>query len=214
MISSVRGTVGQISLNSVVVEVGGVGLLVNATPQTLSGMRPGSEAFLNTALMVREDALTLYGFADREEREIFEVLLGVSGVGPRLGLAVLSVLEPEAIRVAVASGDGKALTKVPGIGPKVAARIVLELAGKLIPTGVSAAAAMPTPDSWKAQVTEALMSLGWSEKDAGAALDGAAEGQEELRERGDVAGILRATLQWLGRDGARAGRARTGASRG
>jgi Holliday junction DNA helicase RuvA len=138
---------------------------------------------------------------------VFDVLLSVSGVGPRLALAVLAVHEPEAIRVAAHSGDGKAFTKVPGIGPKVAGRIVLELAGKLVPHGTAGA---PVPQVsaesvWKPQVVAAMTSLGWSEKDAAASIDKSLADSPDLAAAGNVAEILRATLRWLGQDGARAG---------
>jgi Holliday junction DNA helicase RuvA len=120
---------------------------------------------------------------------------------------VLAVHEPEAIRVAAHSGDGKAFTKVPGIGPKVAGRIVLELAGKLVPhgTGVAPVAAVSAESVWKPQVVAAMTSLGWSEKDATASIDKSLADSPELAENGNVAEILRATLRWLGQDGARAG---------
>ena len=134
--------------------------------------------------------------------------LRVLGVGPRLALAVLAVHEPEAIRVAAHSGDGKAFTKVPGIGPKVAGRIVLELAGKLVPHGTAAGTAAPAASAetvWKPQVVAAMTSLGWSEKDATSSIDKSLADSPELAENGNVAEILRATLRWLGQDGARAG---------
>ena len=207
MISSLRGTVTHLGLSSAVLEVGGVGMAVQATPQTLSTLRLGQEARVSTALIVREDSLTLFGFSDDDEREVFETLLTVSGVGPRLALAVLAVLDPEAIRVAAHGEDSKAFTKVPGIGPKVAGRIVLELKGKLVPHGTGAAGAPLLPVSgeevWKPQVVAALTSLGWSEKDASSNIDKALKDSPELSEAGSVPEILRATLRWLGQDGAR-----------
>src|SRR6478736_419726 len=180
---------------------------VYATPQTLGRLRTGEEGKLFTSLIVREDSLTLFGFASDDEREVFDILLSVSGVGPRLALAVLAVHDPEAIRVAAHSGDGKAFTKVPGIGPKVAGRIVLELAGKLVPHGTADAAApvRSVEAVWKPQVVAAMTSLGWSEKDATASIDKSMADFPELAEKGNVAEILRATLRWLGQDGARAG---------
>jgi len=182
-------------------------MAVQATPQTLSTLRLGQEARVSTALIVREDSLTLFGFTDDDEREVFETLLTVSGVGPRLALAVLAVLDPEAIRVAAHGEDSKAFTKVPGIGPKVAGRIVLELKGKLVPHGTGAAGAPLLPvsgeEAWKPQVVAALSSLGWSEKDASSNIDKALKDSPELSEAGSVPEILRATLRWLGQDGAR-----------
>ena len=207
MISFLRGTVAHVGLSSAVIDLNGAGMSVNATPQTLSGLRTGEEGKLFTSLIVREDSLTLFGFSSDDEREVFDVLLSVSGVGPRLALAVLAVHDPEAIRVAAHTGDGKAFTKVPGIGPKVAGRIVLELAGKLVPhgTGPAAAPAAAAAAAWKPQVVAAMTSLGWSEKDASASIDKALSDSPELEAGGQVAEILRATLRWLGQDGARAG---------
>ncbi len=131
MIASVRGRVLSIRLDAAVVEVGGVGLLVQATPATLAGLRVGGEAELATTLVVREDALTLFGFADADERAVFEIVQTVSGIGPRLALAMLAVHTPDGLRAAVAGQDLAALTRVPGIGRKGAQRIVLELADRL-----------------------------------------------------------------------------------
>lgn len=208
MISFLRGPVAHVGLSSAVIDLNGAGMSVNATPQTLGRLRVGEEGKLFTSLIVREDSLTLFGFGSDDEREVFDVLLSVSGVGPRLALAVLAVHEPEAIRVAAHSGDGKAFTKVPGIGPKVAGRIVLELAGKLVPHGTAAGTAAPAASAealWKPQVVAAMTSLGWSEKDATSSIDKSLADSPELAENGNVAEILRATLRWLGQDGARAG---------
>lgn len=207
MISFLRGTVAHVGLSTAVIDLNGAGMSVNATPQTLSSLRTGEEGKLFTSLIVREDSLTLFGFASDDEREVFDVLLSVSGVGPRLALAVLAVHEPEAIRVAAHTGDSKTFTKVPGIGPKVAGRIVLELAGKLVPHGTAGTVAPATAAeaAWKPQVVAAMTSLGWSEKDAAASIDKALADDPEVLFRGNVAEILRTTLRWLGQDGARAG---------
>ncbi|MDI2033067.1 Holliday junction branch migration protein RuvA [Paenarthrobacter nitroguajacolicus] len=207
MISFLRGTVAHVGLSTAVIDLNGAGMSVFATPQTLSHLKVGTEAKLFTSMIVREDSLTLFGFANDDEREVFDVLLSVSGVGPRLALAVLAVHEPEAIRVAAHTGDGKAFTKVPGIGPKVAGRIVLELAGKLVPhgTGSTTAPEAAIKAEWKPQVVAAMTSLGWSEKDATGSIDKAMADSPELVDAGNVAQILRATLRWLGQDGARAG---------
>ena len=141
MISSVRGPVLTIGLDHAVVEVGGVGLAVRATPATLATLatlRRGEEAKLATALVVREDSLTLYGFTDTETSELFGLLQTVSGVGPRLALATLAVLEPDALRAALADGDVKTLTRVPGIGRKGAERLVIELRDKVDAAGTRA----------------------------------------------------------------------------
>jgi holliday junction DNA helicase RuvA len=207
LISFLRGTVAHVGLSTAVIDLNGAGMSVNATPQTLSRLHVGEQGQLFTSLIVREDSLTLFGFASDDEREVFDVLLSVSGVGPRLALAVLAVHDPEAVRVAAHTGDSKTFTKVPGIGPKVAGRIVLELAGKLVPQGTAAApgAATPAEAAWKPQVVAAMTSLGWSEKDASASIDKALADEPEVSFRGNVPEILRTTLRWLGQDGARAG---------
>jgi Holliday junction DNA helicase RuvA len=202
VISFLRGSVAHVGLSSAVIDVGGVGMTFAAAPQTLAGLRVGEVGMVHTLMVVREDSLTLYGFASPEEREVFEVLLGVAGVGPRLALAVLAVHSPEAVRVAAHSEDAKAFTKVPGIGPKVGARLVLELKGKLVPLGAPGEApSSPAPSAhatWKPQVVAAMTSLGWSEKDAATSIDRALDDRPELAEEGSVPEILRATLRWLG----------------
>lgn len=203
MISFLSGTVAHVGLSSGVIDVGGVGMSFAATPQTLASLRLGETGTVHTLMVVREDSLTLYGFASPEEREVFEVLLGVAGVGPRLALAVLAVHSPEAVRVAAHSEDARAFTKVPGIGPKVGARLVLELKGKLVPLGTPGDHAPSSASSggaaaWKPQVVEAMTSLGWSEKDASTSIERALEDQPDLAEAGSVPEILRATLRWLG----------------
>ena len=132
MIAAVRGEVLEIGLDHAVVEVGGVGLAVHATPATLARLRRGDQARLATSLVVREDSLTLFGFADAEERDLFTLLQTVSGVGPRLALATLAVLSPDALRAGLADGDVATLTRVPGIGRKGAERLVLELRDKVV----------------------------------------------------------------------------------
>ena len=200
MISSLRGVVSHVGLNSAVIDVHGLGMLVQATPQTLATLRTGSEASIHTAMIVREDSMTLYGFADADQREVFEILLGVSGVGPRIALAVLAVHTPEAIRVAASTGDDKAFSKVSGIGPKGARRIVLELADKLVPHGT---AENPAAPRWQEQVLAAMTGLGWSEKDATAAIEDTAAEHPDVAAAGNVGEILKLTLRRLGTDGAR-----------
>lgn len=209
MISSLNGDVQSVGLNSAVIDVGGFGMLVHATPQTLSTLRVGERAQVETTMVVREDSMTLFGFSDAGAREVFEILQSVSGIGPRLALAVLAVLSPEEVRVAVAASDTKALTRVPGVGPKVAQRMALELAGKLAPTGETDPGGATTSgaDAWRAAVLDALTGLGWKEKDAVKAIDGFAEEQPELVSEGDMPRILRAVLAGIGRDRSRSGRA-------
>src|SRR5262249_42520905 len=145
MIASVRGEVTAIALDHAVVEVGGVGLAVHATPATLATLRRGEQAALATALVVREDSLTLYGFADAQAKELFVLLQTVSGVGPRLALATLAVLEPDKLRAAVAGGNTALLTQVPGIGRKGAERLIIELRDKVGAVARPAAAAQAGP---------------------------------------------------------------------
>lgn len=200
MIASVAGVVQRLRLDAVVVSVGGVGVLVHASPRTLAGLREGSPVELATSLVVREDSLTLFGFADDDERATFETLQTVSGIGPRLALALLAVHEPEALRRAVATDDLVALRKVPGVGLKGAQRMVLELKGKLgLPGAVEHTAdeaPEPDDDAWRGQVREALVGLGWAAK---AADDAIAKVAPAAGEPVDVPAVLRAALQRLGR---------------
>lgn len=209
MIASVRGRVLAVRLDSAVIEVGGVGLLVMATPATLARLRVGAEAELATSLVVREDALTLFGFTDADERDVFETVQTVSGIGSRLALAMLAVHTPDGLRAAVAAQDLTALTKVPGIGRKGAQRIVLELTDRLgapsSPVGPSSGtvpSAVPAGGQLAAPVVEALVGLGWSAKQAAEAVDVViADGSASTAAKGDVAGVLRAALRQLGRAG-------------
>jgi Holliday junction DNA helicase RuvA len=206
MIAHLGGCVVAVAPEGAVIEVGGVGLLVQCTPGTLAGLRLGEPARLATSLVVREDALTLYGFASDDERNTFELLQTASGVGPRLAQAMLAVLTPDALRRAVAGEDLAMLTSVPGIGRKGAQRIVLELAGRLgapADVGVPAAASRGTPaaSQWKDQVRAGLVSLGWQAREADQAIlavepDLAAAAEPEDV---DVAVALRAALRVLGR---------------
>ncbi|GCE75158.1 Holliday junction branch migration protein RuvA [Cellulomonas biazotea] len=201
MIASVRGTVQAVRLDAAVVEVGGVGMLVQATPATLAGLRVGSEALLATSLVVREDSLTLFGFADADEREVFEVVQTVSGVGPRLALAMLAVHTPDGLRRAVAGEDLAALMRVPGIGRKGAQRIVLELGDRLgapAPTSGASPVAAAAVDDRRDQVVEALVGLGWTAKSAGDAVASVLEDTPGPVAADEVAGVLRAALRTLG----------------
>ena len=157
------------------IEVGGVGLLVQATPGTLAALRTGERARLATSLVVREDALTLYGFASDDERDVFELVQTASGVGPRLALAMLASFSPDGLRQAIAAEDVSALTRVPGIGRKGAQRIVLELAGRLGSPAGPAGVMGPLPGAgpaadgaglWRDQVRAGLVNLGWPARDA------------------------------------------------
>lgn len=196
MIASVSGPVLSVALDSAVVGVGGVGMRVQATPGTLAALRVGRETTLATALVVREDALTLFGFADEEERDVFELLQTVSGVGPRLALAMLAVHPPEQLRRAVATEDYAALVRVPGIGRKGAQRIVLELGDRLGPPREDSAPADGSPASASPppEVVEALVGLGWPVRSAEQAVAEAIEGDAGR----DTAALLRSALRILG----------------
>ena len=201
MIASVRGTVQSVRLDGAVVEVGGVGLLVHATPATLGGLSVGAAATLATSLVVREESLTLFGFADADERAVFETLQTVSGVGPRLALAMLAVHSPDTLRRAVATEDLTTLKRVPGIGHKGAQRIVLELAGKLgAPLDVAGTtpAQVAAPGDRRDEVVEALVGLGWNAKAAEDAVLGVVQDDSAPVSDADVAGVLRAALRALG----------------
>jgi Holliday junction DNA helicase RuvA len=203
MISSVRGTVLHVSGGGAVIEVGGVGMSVALTPDHALSLRIGSEAFVHTALIVREDDLSLYGFVSREQLELFELLRGVSGVGPKSALGVLAQLSPDEIARAVTAEDDAPFRRVSGIGPKTAKLITVSLAGKLVaPAAARPGAAVVAPD---ADVVTALVGLGWPERTAASAVE------ELLAELGDAApadtaGLLRLALSRLGpqRGGVRA----------
>jgi Holliday junction DNA helicase RuvA len=207
VIASLRGAVVAVGLDHVVVETGGVGLRLLCPPRVLADLRVGDDAQMVTSMVVREDSLTLFGFSTADERELFEVLLGVSGVGPRLAMAMLAVLTPDEIRAAVANDDLATLTRVPGVGRKGAQRLVLELKDRLPAvvistdslgtTGAGAALA-----SWGEQVSSALVSLGWGAREAAAALDAIAPVAAQMIEddgQPDVPALLRTALRTLDR---------------
>ena len=200
MISSVRGQVLSVELDHAVIEVGGgVGLAVHAVPATLATLRRGEQTRLATSLVVREDSLTLYGFVDAAARELFVLLQTVSGVGPRLALAMLAVLEPDTLRTALAQGDLAVLTRVPGIGRKGAERLVVELRDRV---GVLAPAASGSAtqggSAMRTQVTEALIGLGFAARQAELAVDAVLA--EADPEPADTSEVLRSVLTRLGRN--------------
>jgi holliday junction DNA helicase RuvA len=198
MIASVRGVVLSAGLDSAVIDVGGVGLMLHITAGTAASLRPGAEAMLATRLVVREESLTLYGFADEDERAVFNLVQTVSGIGPRLALAMLAIHAPDGLRRAISGGDLVALTKVPGIGKKGAERIVLELRDTIgVPSGVASSSA-PRPAAEKAnvQVRDALVGLGWSSRQADDAVEAVGL---EAGVGSDVSALLRAALRELGR---------------
>jgi holliday junction DNA helicase RuvA len=166
MIASIRGEVLEVALDHVVVEACGVGYRVNATPSTLSTLHRGAEVRLVTAMIVREDSMTLYGFAESDARDLFSTLLSVSGVGPKIALATLAVHDAPALRQALADGDVTALTRVPGIGKRSAERMVLELRDKVGPVGSSIGQSAINGHSVRGPVVEALVGLGFAPKQA------------------------------------------------
>jgi holliday junction DNA helicase RuvA len=211
VIAHLEGIVSEVAPDGAVIDVGGVGLLVQCTPGTLAGLRSGERARVATSLVVREDALTLYGFASADDRATFELVQTASGVGPRLALAMLAVFSPDGLRRAVAAEDLNALMTVPGIGRKGAQRIVLELAGRLgapgdgvLGAGSAASAGNARLAPWREQVRAGLVSLGWQAREADqaitvvepellAATGGGSSGEV------DVSAALRAALRVLGR---------------
>jgi Holliday junction DNA helicase RuvA len=194
MIAAVRGEVIDIALDHAVIEAAGVGYKVMATPSTLANLRRGAESRLITAMIVREDSMTLYGFADGEARDLFLTLLGVSGVGPKIALATLAVYDPQALRQALADGDVTALTRVPGIGKRGAERMVLELRDKIGPV-------TPGPGfgvgghGIRGPVVEALVGLGFAAKQAEEATDKVLANEPEAT----TSSALRAALSMLGK---------------
>ncbi|ROQ41064.1 Holliday junction DNA helicase subunit RuvA [Frondihabitans sp. PhB188] len=203
MISSLRGTVAVAAGSTVVVEVGGVGLKVAVTPQVALTMHVGTVAHLFTTLIVREDDLSLFGFQTADELEVFDLLRGVTGVGPKSALGVLGHLTPSQIAQAVAAEDDAAFRRVSGIGPKTAKLIIVQLTGKL-DIRVQAPSVTATTTT-SADVLTALIGLGWSERDAGAAIDAVLE-DADPSVTGAVPALLRAALTRLGPQ--RAGSAR------
>lgn len=196
MIAFVRGNVAAMTLSSAVVEVGGVGLELMCTPGTLAQLRPGRQATLPTSMIVREDSLTLYGFADEEEKTIFELVQTASGVGPKVAQAIVAVLSPDGVRTAILNEDVKTLTKVPGIGQKGAQRIILELKDRIgAPTGGSASGAPVGAAPWRDQVHQGLMGLGYNTRDAEKAVEAVAD--QAAGPTPDVGALLRAALRSL-----------------
>jgi Holliday junction DNA helicase RuvA len=199
MIASVRGLVAALGPDGAVVDVGGVGLAVSCSPGTLARLRVGETARLATSLVVREDSLTLYGFADDDERALFELLQTANGVGPKLAQTILAVHPPHEVRRAIATGDLVSLTRVPGIGRKGAERIVIELRDRIgsvdDESPVDVAGLTPVAP-WREQLRNALAGLGFAGKEAFDAIDivGADAGDTP-----DVPQLLRRSIQLLGR---------------
>lgn len=197
MISSLRGEVTAVTLSSAVIETGGVGLLFNATPNTLSTLQVGTQAKVHTYLVVKEDSLTLYGFATTDERDTFATLMGAKGVGAKLALAMLAVHTPDALRQAIAAKDTAALTRVPGLGTKGAQRVILDVGDKLGPLRGEGELEFDLPaatDEANPQVVAALVGLGWNEATAISAVAQVTTAQNAT----DVSALLRAALRNLG----------------
>lgn len=199
MISSLRGTVLAAVGTTAVIEVGGVGLSVQVTPQHALSLRVGAEASLRTALIVREDDLSLFGFAEADELAVFDLLRGVTGVGPKSAMGVLATMNPAEIAQAVNVEDDAAFRKVSGIGPKTAKLIVVSLAGKL--AGISARTSAAAPRGTVGDnVTVALVGLGWPERVAAQAVE-EAMAAASATEREAVPALLRLALANLGPQG-------------
>jgi len=198
MISHLDGRVSAVAPEGAVIEVGGVGLLVQCTPGTLATLRPGERARVATSLVVREDALTLFGFAADDERDVFELLQTASGVGPRLAQAVLAVHSPDVVRRAIVGADLATLTQVPGIGKKGAEKMVVELRDRIgpLPLGDGAPAGVLS-GGWQEQVRQGVLALGWTVAQADQAVSKLAESID-----GDVPPVpvlLRQAIRLLGR---------------
>ncbi|MFC8592477.1 Holliday junction branch migration protein RuvA [Streptomyces atroolivaceus] len=206
MIAFVSGPVAALAPATAVIEVGGIGMAVQCAPATLAGLRIGQEAKLATSLVVREDSLTLYGFADDDERQVFELLQTASGVGPRLAQAMLATHSPDALRIAVATGDEKALTAVSGIGKKGAQKLLLELKDRLgEPVGAhigQQGIGAAVSSSWRDQLQAALIGLGYATREADEAVTAVTpQAEAAVAESGQapVPQLLRAALQTLNR---------------
>jgi len=195
MIASIRGDVIDIALDHVVIEAAGVGYKIMATPSTLATLRRGTDARLITAMIVREDSQTLYGFVDAEARDLFLTLLGVSGVGPKIALATLAVYDALALRQALSDGDVSALTRVPGIGKRGAERMVLELRDKVGVVAGPAGSIAASGHAVRAPVVEALVGLGFAAKQAEEATDKVLANDPDVT----TSNALRAALSLLGK---------------
>lgn len=194
MIASIRGEVLDVALDHAVIEASGVGYRINATPSTLSTLRRGTEARLVTAMIVREDSMTLYGFADADARDLFSTLLSVSGVGPKIALATLAVHDAPALRHALTDGDITALTRVPGIGKRSAERMVLELRDKVGPVGATVGLPTVNGHAVRGPVVEALVGLGFALKQAEETTDKVLANEPEATQ----STALRSALSMLG----------------
>jgi Holliday junction DNA helicase RuvA len=205
MISFVRGTVVHTTADSVVVDLGSVGVVVQCTPATALELRHGEHVELMTTMVVREDGWTLYGFADADERTVFEQVQTVSGIGPRTAMALLGTLSPDDLRTAVATDDEATVMRVPGIGRKGAQRLILELKDRIGPAVRSGRSDRAMPSSaggWQADVAAGLVSLGWSAREADQAvqsIDPALVAAATSGTAPDVGALLKGALRTLDR---------------
>lgn len=202
MIDRVRGVVLRVGLDHLSVDLGPVALRVMVPAQLIGDVRAGGVITLHTAMVVREDGWTLYGFVESEQCQVFEQVQTVSGIGPRIALALVSFLSPDELRSAIQAEDLNVLTKVPGIGRKGAQRIVLELKDRLgspVVAGISTAVRGDAP--WRSAVAAGLTSLGWSPREADAAVDQLAARLSEITDEGspDVGALLKEALRSLDR---------------
>ncbi|WP_215523235.1 Holliday junction branch migration protein RuvA [Varibaculum prostatecancerukia] len=196
MITHLSGTIEEVRLDKATIDVAGVGYTFFATPATLSTLEAGKQVKVLTHLVVREDAWLLFGFAGRDERDIFSTLITVSGIGPKLALAALAVFSPDELRAAVSQSDLTALTQIPGVGKKSAQRILVEIGDKL--GEPSEAGTPPTGgigSAGKEEVCHALEQLGWRTPLAQKAVNEAAEANPQA----GVPELLRGALQLLGK---------------
>jgi len=197
MISLINGVVRSIGLDRAVVEVGGVGLAVSITSSTSAQLNLGAPVQLFTSLVVREDSLTLFGFLDEDSRSAFELVQTVSGIGPKVALAILGAHSPQSLAVAIAQEDIKAIERVPGIGRKGAQRLILELKGKITDFGTADHKQTHQP-VWREQLTSALISLGFTAKDSDAAITSVVAQYADNgidAQNVDISELLKAALQ-------------------
>jgi Holliday junction DNA helicase RuvA len=200
MISALRGSVLTVAGGTAVIDVGGVGFSVAVTPRHALTMRVGAETTVLTTLIVREDSLSLFGFPDQDSLDIFSLLVGVTGVGPKSALGVLAELTPGEVALAVAREDDAAFRKVTGIGPKTAKLIVVSMAGKIAarPLDSGSGASKVSPSRVvRDNVERALVGLGWPERNAAAAVDDALE-SATAADAANVQSLLRLALAVLG----------------
>ena len=202
MIASVSGIVSRIQTDTVVVLVGGVGLLLHVTPDVINRTRIGDELTLFTSLIVREESLTLYGFISSESQDVFELLQNASGIGPKTALAALTVHSPEAIRKAILEEDFKSLEMIPGVGRKSAQKLVIELTDRVKTAFLSNSVVRPNlvGAPWKNQIHAAMVGLGFAPKEIAAAIEQAEQAlQRQEVETEDVSELLKIALRSRGR---------------